>query len=284
MSIRLIALDLDGTLVNSRWEISQKDLDALASASERGIQIVVVTGRRARAAAAYVARIPFPITVITSNGALIRTPLGEVVYQNFLPRDTALKVLEAVAAYRPYTVAIFDVPARGQVIMEDCAVREGPLGWYLTTSLDHLLLVPHLEAALKSDPVQIMIGGPPALLEGAETLLRESEALPCIQVTWTKYPERNIAIMDIMNRGCCKGEALKFWAQRSKIPAAEIMALGDNFNDVEMLEFAGLPVVMGNHIEGLHRPGWAKTCDCDDSGVASAIEKFVLKASSAELR
>jgi len=282
MPIRLIALDLDGTLVNSRWEISQKDLEALAAASERGIQIVVVTGRRARAAASYVAKIPFPITVITSNGALIRTPAGEIAYQNFLPRDVALKVLEAVQAYRPYTVAIFDVPTRGQVIMEDCAVREGPLGWYLTTSLDHLLLVPNLDAAVKSDPVQIMIGGPPALIEGAETSLRESEVAPCIQVTWTKYPDRNIAIMDIMNRGCCKGEALKFWAQRSGIPPSNIMALGDNFNDLEMLEFAGLPVVMGNHIDGLHRPGWELTGACDDSGVASAIEKFVLKPFSAD--
>jgi hypothetical protein len=276
MSIRLIALDLDGTLVNSRWEISEKDLEALGAASQRGIQIVVVTGRRARAAASYVAKIPFPITVITSNGALIRTPVGEIVYQNFLPRDVALKVLETVKAYRPYTVAIFDVPARGQVIMEDCAVREGPLGWYLTTSLDHLLLVPHLEAAVKSDPVQIMIGGPPGLIEGAETLLHQSEIAPGIQVTWTKYPGRNVAILDIMNRGCCKGEALKFWAHRSQIPASDIMAMGDNFNDLEMLEFAGLPVVMGNHIDGLHRPGWELTGACDDSGVASAIEKFVL--------
>jgi len=73
MSIRLIALDLDGTLVNSRWEISEKDLQALAAASERGIQVVVVTGRRPRAAAPYVAKIPFPVTTITSNGALVRT-------------------------------------------------------------------------------------------------------------------------------------------------------------------------------------------------------------------
>ena len=74
MPIRLIALDLDGTLINSRWEISQKDLDALAPGRQQGIQIVLVTGRRARAAAAYVAKIPFPITLITSNGARILTP------------------------------------------------------------------------------------------------------------------------------------------------------------------------------------------------------------------
>jgi hypothetical protein len=276
MSIRLIALDLDGTLVNSRWEISERDIQALTAASERGIQVVVVTGRRPHAAAPYVARIPFPVTTITSNGALVRTPTGEVVYRDFLPGKVALQVLETIPAYRPYTVVIFDLPERGQVTMEDCAIPEGPLGWYLRTSMDHLLLVPDLKAAVKSDPVQVMIGGPPAHVEGAETLLRQSAASASIQLTWTKYPDRNIALFDIMNSGCTKGRALKFWATYCDIPASDVMAIGDNFNDLEMLEFAGLPVVMGNHIEGLPRPGWAVTSACDESGVASAVEKFVL--------
>lgn len=278
MAIRLIALDLDGTLVNSRWEISEKDLQALAAASELGVQVVVVTGRRPRAAAPYVAKIPCPVTLITSNGAMIRTPTGEVAYQDLLPPDVALKVLEVVREYRPYTVVVFDVPGRGQVTMEDCAIPEGPLGWYLRTSLDHLLLVPHLDDAVKSDVVQVMIGGPEARIGGAEELLRQSEIAPSIHLTWTKYPDRNISIFDIMNDGCTKGRALKFWAAQCGIPASEVMALGDNFNDLEMLEFAGLPVVMGNHIEGLHRPGWAKTTPCDESGVACAIETYVLKA------
>jgi hydroxymethylpyrimidine pyrophosphatase-like HAD family hydrolase len=278
MAIRLIALDLDGTLVNSRWEISEKDIQALAAAWERGVQVVIVTGRRIRAAAPYVAKIPFPVATITSNGALIRTPAGEVAHQNFLPRDVALKVLETVRVLRPYTVVILDLPGRGQVTMEDCAIPAGPLGWYLRTSLDHLLLVPHLEAAVKSDPVQIMIGGPPADIAEAETLLRQADVGAALHLTWTKYPDRNIAIFDIMNRGCSKGQALKFWAQRCGIPPGEIMAMGDNFNDLEMLEFAGLPVVMGNRIDGLHRPGWEITNPCDESGVARAIEKFVLSA------
>jgi len=278
MSIRLIALDLDGTLVNSQWEVSEKDLQALAAAWERGIQVVVVTGRRPRAAAPYVAKIPFPVALITSNGAQIRTPAGEVAYRNFLPRAVALQVLEIVRPYRPYTVVVFDVPAKGQVTMEDCATREGPLGWYLRTNIDHLLLVPDLHATVNTDPVQVMIGGPPASIAGAEALLRQSAAAPSIHLTWTSYPDRNISIFDIMNQGCTKGRALKFWANRCGIPASDIMALGDNFNDLEMLEFAGLPVVMGNHIEGLRRSGWEMTAACDESGVACAIERFVLKS------
>jgi hydroxymethylpyrimidine pyrophosphatase-like HAD family hydrolase len=276
MPIRLIALDLDGTLINSRWEISQKDIDALAAAVERGIQIVVVTGRRPRAAAPYVARLPFPVAMITSNGALVRTQAGEVVHQNFLPRQIALEVLAAVVPFRPYTVVVFDVPARGQVVMQEGAVPEGPIGWYLRTSQDHLLLVPKLEDAVTSNPVQIMIGGPPSLIGDAEAQLRPADVSRSVKITWTKYPERNVFIMDIMNRGCSKGEGLKFWAGYCNIPASDVMAMGDNFNDLEMLEFAGLPVVMGNHIDGLHRNGWALTNPCDESGVACAIEKYVL--------
>jgi hypothetical protein len=278
MLIRLIALDLDGTLVNSRWEIAEKDLQALAAASERGIQIVVVTGRRLHSAAPYVAKIPFPVTTITSNGALIHTAAGEVAYKDFLPRDVALQVLEIAREFRPYTVVIFDLPGCGQVTMEECAIPEGPLGWYLRTSVDHLLLVPDLAASVQQDPVQIMIGGPPSRIEGAESLLRESTVGPCVHLTWTKYPDRDVAIFDIMHRGCSKGRALKFWAAQCAMTASEVMAVGDNFNDLEMLEFAGLPVVMGNHIEGLVRPGWALTATCDDSGVARAIERFVLNA------
>ncbi len=277
MPIRLIALDLDGTLLNSNWEISEKDRQALATAAERGVQVVVVTGRRQRAAAPYVAQIPFPVATITSNGAMIQTTKGEVVYRNLLPAGVALQVLETAAAYRPYTVAIFDQPGRGQVTMEDCAIPEGPLGWYLKTSLELLLLVPDLRDAIKSDPIQIMIGGPPARIEGAEALIRKSAAEASVQLTWTKYPDRNIALFDIMNRGCSKGRALKFWSRKCSIPPRQIMAIGDNFNDVEMLEFAGLPVVMGNHIAGLPRPGWKVTSACDENGVACAIEEYVLK-------
>jgi len=276
MSIRLIALDLDGTLVNSRWEISEADRCALREASERGIEIVVITGRRPVAAAPYVAKLPCPVTVVTSNGALIRTCDGEVVYRDFLLREIALQVLEVTREFHPYTVAIFDVMCRGQVTMQDTAILEGPLGWYVKTSSEYLQLVPDIRAAITCDPVQLMIGGPIATIEPAEALLRASACDPSVTLTWTKYPERNIALFDIMNAGCSKGRALKFWAAKCGIPASDVMAIGDNFNDRAMLEFAGLPVLMGNHIDGLAQPHWAVTGSSDDSGVAMAISAYVL--------
>lgn len=276
MSIRLIALDLDGTLVNSRWEISESDRGALAAAFDRGIQIVILTGRRPHSAAIYVDRLPCPVTIVTSNGALIRNAAGQVMYQDFLPQEVARKALDAVAEYRTHTVAIFHVEGRGQVMMQDNAISEGPLGWYVKTSSEHLELVPDLRAAITSDPVQLMIGGPIKRIEPAEALLRDSQIGARIHLTWTKYLERDIALLDTMNLGCSKGRALKFWTAQAGIAPAEIMAIGDNFNDVEMLEFAGLPILMGNHCVGLERRGWRTTACSDENGVAQAIRTYAL--------
>jgi hypothetical protein len=276
MSIRLVAIDLDGTLLNSRREISEGNRRALLEAVEREVQVVIVTGRRFHSALPLVSQIPCLVTLITSNGALIADSSGEVLHRDFLPRDVAQQVLEFAREYRPYSVAIFHTPGYGQVTMQDNAVDEGPLGWYTQTSAHCLRLVPDLEAALDTDPIQVMIGGPPAHVEPAEALLAESPIRSSIHLTWTKYLTTNISILDVMNRGCSKGRALKIWAEQCGIQPGEVMAVGDNFNDLEMLQYAGLPVLMGNHCPELHRPDWTLTLPNDQDGVAAAIHKYVL--------
>ena len=255
MSIRLVAIDLDGTLLNGRREISEVNRRALLQAVQRGVQVVIVTGRRFYSALPLATLIPCPVTLITSNGALISTCSGEVLHQNFLPRQVAQQALQVAREYRPYTVAIFHTPGYGQVTMQDSAVEEGPFGWYVKTSSECLRLVPDLETAMDADPIQVMIGGPPARIEPAEILLADSPVISHVHLTWTKYLTTNISILDVMNHSCSKGHALKLWADRCGIEPGEVMALGDNFNDLEMLQYAGLPVVMGNHCPGLRRPG-----------------------------
>jgi len=276
MPIRLLAVDLDGTLLNGKSELSAANRQALRAAAGRGVQVVVVTGRRCHSAKIYVDQIPCPVVLIASNGARIGAPSGEVFHRNFLPRHLARGVLEATWDFRPYAVAIFDTPERGQVIMEESAVSEGPLGWYLKNSLRCLLQVPDLPAAISTDPVQVMFGGPPSRIEPAEALLRDSSAGASVHLTWTKYLDRNTSILDVMNKGCSKGSALKLWAERCGIHHEEIMAIGDNFNDLEMLEYSGHPVVMANSSPGLRRNGWIMTLSNDQDGVARAIEAHVL--------
>ena len=82
--------------------------------------------------------------------------------------------------------------------------------------------------------------------------------------------------MDVIHGDCSKGQALEYWSRLRGIRPQEIMAIGDNYNDLEMLRFAGWPVVMGNADDILQQQGWPVTLDCDSDGVAAALEQYVL--------
>jgi Cof subfamily protein (haloacid dehalogenase superfamily) len=274
--IRLLAVDLDGTLLNSSSEVSSANRQALAAAVEKGVQVVIVTGRRFHSALQFVRQVPSPVTLISSNGARITDSCGEVHHRNFLPRQIARQILGAARDYRPYAVAMFDIPGRGQVTMQDTAAAEGPLGWYLRNSPDSLDQVADLEAAITADPIVVTFGGPPERIEPLEPLLRNSYAGGSVHLTWTKYPARNNSILDVMNLGCSKGAALSLWASRCGVEAGEVMAIGDNYNDLEMLRFAGHPIVMRNCTTGLDRNSWAVTASNDEDGVAEAIRCYIL--------
>ena len=278
MRIRLVAVDLDGTLLNSQWEIPSANLEALEAAAARGVQIVVVTGRRFASARPFIEQLACPLTLIASNGAWIGSLSGEVLHRNFLPCDVARRVLDATREYRPLAVVIFDVPGAGQVTLQANASLEGPLGWYAKNNPECVVQVADLESILDDDPIQVMFGGPPADLAPLEPLLRGSDVRDRIHLTWTKYLNRNVALLDVMNWSCSKGRALKFWSERSGIPASEILALGDNHNDLEMLQFAGQPVLMGNCSPDLARGSWPVTRSNDENGVAAAIAEYVLNA------
>lgn len=276
MPIRLVATDLDGTLLNSQRRISAATRAALAAAAARGVQLVAVTGRRVHSARPLVEQIPCPLTLIASNGAVVISPSGDVIHQDFLPRHVALEVLQTARTHRPYAVLIFYSPDDGQVVMQENAAPEGPSGWYLEHSPRAVKMVADLERALATDPVQVMFGGPPARIEPVEVVLRNSPAGAKVHLTWTKYFTRNISLLDVMNHTCSKGRALQLWAARCGIVASEIMAVGDNYNDLEMLQFAGLAVLMANASPDLARDGWVITRSNDEDGVAAAIETYVL--------
>lgn len=275
----MLAVDLDGTLLNSRSEISSVNLQALAEASARGAQVVVVTGRRYHSALKFVHQIPCPVVVISSNGARIGTLEGEVLYRDFLPIAVARQVLSITGEFRAFAVAIFDRVGLGQVVMHTDAVPEGPLGWYSRSAPECLYQAADFDGAITQageDPIQVMFGGPPERISPLEPLLRESEVVAHVQLTWTRYPDRNTNLLDVMNRGCSKGRALALWASRLGVDRAEVMAFGDNYNDFDMLEFAGYPVLMSNHCPGLEPQRWLSTPSNDEDGVAKAIQRFVL--------
>ena len=279
LAVRLIAVDIDGTLIDSTLDIPSANLDALRRAHEAGVQIVLVTGRRHRFAMPVAEQLGFDFCLISSNGAITRSTTGQLYYADMLPRATAHKLCDYMAEFSGCTVLTFDKEERGAIVVE----RTDELGTNIQRWIDknrmYIEEVAPITTALVCDPVQAMFCGTIARMAPAEARLKDGTFAGEINVLKTQYDHRDLCIVDVLKHGCSKGSALARWAAYLNVPRDQVMAIGDNYNDIEMLEFAGFPFVMANASEDLKQNGWAVTLDNEACGVAAAIDQVLAGAS-----
>ena len=276
MSVHLIALDIDGTLLSSRFTVSERNRAAIAEATRRGIEVALVTGRRYDFAMPVARQIDSPLTMIVNNGALVRTKQGQTLARHLLLSDTALRVLQATQPWRDATSVVFDRPLANQVMMEKIDLEDGILGAYYKWNKPFLGESKPLESCLTEDPIQIMLSGPVQPMRAAEQALRSVQFIDEFALAVTAYESKDFSMIDVINPRVSKGAALAEWAALRGIAREEILAIGDNHNDEEMLSFAGIPVVMENAVPELKTRGWHVTHTNDNDGVAAAIERFAL--------
>jgi Cof subfamily protein (haloacid dehalogenase superfamily) len=277
MPVQLIALDIDGTLLSSRFTVSERNRAAIAEATRRGIEVALVTGRRYDFALPVAHQIDSPLTMIVNNGALVRTKQGQTLVRHLLPRETALRVLHATQSWRDATSVVFDRPLANQVMLETIDLEDGIRGAYYKWNKPFLGEANPLETCLIEDPIQIMLSGPVQLMLAAEQTLRNAAFTAEFSLAVTSYESKNFSMIDVLNPRVSKGVALAEWAALRGIAREEILAIGDNHNDEEMLTFAGIPVVMENAVPELKTRGWHITHTNDNDGVAAAIERFALR-------
>jgi len=269
-SPRLIAVDIDGTLLNPQFQISDADLAALRNAHQQGIEVILVTGRRHTFALPIAQQLGFDLWLICSNGAVTRSLAGETFHRDLLPQQTCRDLCGAMQEFRGQTVLTFDKDGRGAIVLEHLQHLEGSIQRWLEKNMEYIEFVVPIENALTADPVQAMFCGPVARMHQALRVL-EGCGLP-VTVLRTEYPGRDLSIVDVLNAGCSKGHALERWANHRGIARSQVMAIGDNYNDIEMLAFAGQPFIMENASAELRGRGWTLTRSNAESGVAAAIE------------
>ncbi len=274
-SVRLLGVDIDGTLLNPEFEISAADLSALRRAHAEGVEVVVVTGRRHTFALPIVQQLGFALWVISSNGAITRSLAGETFHRDLLPVETCRSLCANMREFRGNTVLTFDTEAKGAIVLEHMNELSVSIRRWLEKNLRYIDFVIPIEDSLTHDPVQAMFCGPIGRMQEALGVLASGNLAKDITVLRTEYPVRDLSIVDVLNQGCSKGHALERWANYRGIPREQVMAIGDNYNDIEMLAFAGRPFIMGNAAEELRRNGWAVTLSNDQNGVAAAIEQVL---------
>lgn len=280
--IRLIAIDLDGTLLNSKVELPHQNRDALRRAHEAGIEIVLGTGRRHDFALPIAQSLGFDLWMFSSNGAITRSLRGETFHRDMFPRETAIKLSQAMRKFRNYMVLTFDHSGAGAIVCENHDQLYGVIQRWMEKNAPFIRYISPIEDALTEDPIQAMFCGTVELMDSAQADLAACGFRSEFTVLRTQYDYRNLCIVDILNAGCSKGHALERWARHRSIDRSEVMAIGDNYNDVEMLTFAGHPVIMGNACDDLKQSGWKVTLRHDEHGVAATIEQ-VLESNAAIL-
>jgi hydroxymethylpyrimidine pyrophosphatase-like HAD family hydrolase len=310
-SPRLIAIDMDGTLLGSDGRVSARNSAALLEAEAAGVQVVIATGRRHGYAMGVLRELGLRASsvVVSSNGTVTRTHDAQLVHRHHMPLATARWLCSHAADFRNTLVLTFDTVTTdgnetvGALVMEQPNELQNNIGRWMDANRPVIRTVEAIEEVLETNhrhgpPIQAMLCGPVARMRAAEARLLEhpgvlpvgaSSAHETAELTLhrTEYPERDLCIVDILPAGCSKATALARLTASQDIHSSEILAIGDNWNDLPMLEFAGQAVVMANAPEDLlahaRSRGWSIGLSNDEDGVAHAIE-LALRPMAAAIR
>jgi Cof subfamily protein (haloacid dehalogenase superfamily) len=274
--IKLIGIDVDGTLLDSRGRVPAANVEALHAASRAGIQLVIATGRSFYFALPAVSALPEPLTLIVHNGAIARTRAGVTLVRQLLSRDVARAVLSDTGAWRDCAALLFDRPLARQMISDRMDWTHPNRRRFRDRNRDIIEEIADLEDALTEDPIQVAFNGGVTAMREVVAALAAHLSAPVVSVSLTEYEQRDFSLVDVCAAGTSKGQTLARLAALLGIAREEVMAIGDNLNDRDMLEWAGTGVVMGNASDEMKSLGLHVTGSNDESGLARAVRKFAL--------
>ncbi len=312
----LIAIDMDGTLLGSDGRVSIRNRAALLRAERQDVEIVIATGRR-HAYAMRVLRdleLRSANALISSNGTVTRTIDAKLIHRTHMPLETARWLCREIDEFRDTFVLTFDnvgedgEDRRGALVCESTDALHASIGAWMRINEPYIARVERMEHALRGVqpassaiavaeedesmadlPIQAMVCGTVDRMLAAEAKLMRHPAVagvgelefPGCEIVLhrTVYPERDLAILDILPAGCSKASGLAHLAKLRGCTMADVLAIGDNWNDLPMLKAAGQAVLMGNapgelrQLAGVH--GWSIGLTNDEDGVAFAIEAAI---------
>jgi Cof subfamily protein (haloacid dehalogenase superfamily) len=273
LPIRLLALDLDGTLINDALQMAPRDEEAVKAAVAAGVHVVLATGRMFRSALPYAKRLGLTGPMINYQGAIVRDlRTGEVWYRCELtlamqqrvlafaePRDLHVNVYVDEEVYTARARPEADLYARIALVPYHVV---GPLSQWIRGPGTKMVMV-------ELDPARIpqRIAELDAWMAGVATVTRSLQ--------W---------FVEVVNPQASKSRALAMVAERLHIPQAEVCAIGDNRNDQDMIAWAGLGVAMGTSPPEVQAVAGYVSTTPEEGGVADVIERFVLGGEQAPVK
>ncbi|MBQ8164332.1 MAG: HAD family phosphatase [Clostridia bacterium] len=264
MKYKMLAVDMDGTLLTHEKIITERNYAAIKKAKEKGVLVVVSTGRAAAGVDIYPEITSLENPVILCNGAeIIKYPEGKLLYSQNLDSNVAEKVI-AEGEKRKTTICIW---SQGKLFAN---VRNENVRIYESYSRGAAEILSDMTVLLDSGITKIVWYDEPKLIPGYMSEMKEllGDTSSCVMTA----PE----FLEFFDPGVSKATAVEAIAASYGISNEEIISIGDGYNDVEMIELAGLGAAMGNAPEGVKKRADFVTETNANDGVAHVIEKFIL--------
>ncbi|HWP95375.1 MAG TPA: Cof-type HAD-IIB family hydrolase [Syntrophomonadaceae bacterium] len=266
MTIKLVAIDLDDTLLDSRLRISPRCLQVIRQVQARGVMVTLATGRMYRSALPYANQLQVDTPLITYQGALVKNSRsGEELYFQPVPCDLGVEVMDYFHQAGVHYHCYFD----DRLCMEKLSY-EGQQ--YAKLARVKPVIIKNLREAAREKPSPKIL----AAHYKEELLLDMEKELNTRFGDTLNITRSKSYFLEFMHPLATKGRALEIVARHYGIEKHEVMALGDSYNDLAMIEWAGLGVAMGNAREVVKKAADYVTLSNEDEGVAEALQRFVL--------
>jgi len=283
---KLIAIDLDGTLLSSNIDISAENIQAIQAAQQAGHVVMICSGRAPEDIKTVIDKTPLQCPVAGSNGTMVIAD-GKLLSQISINKDIVKNVTE-VLNQKEYPFKIYSNKGifvastwsermlsfldKNQEVLNHLTPKEYKLMTEQPKETDSIKIFEELDAVLAIEDLTVQKFFIPTI-SGKEELISSLEKFEGISIT-TSGPF-NIEIMDTNGH---KGNGIRVMAEYFNIPIENTVAIGDNFNDVPMLETAGLSIAMGNGDPAVKEMADVVTLTNNENGVAHAINKYILEA------
>lgn len=266
MAIKLVAIDLDDTLLDSGLQIAPSCLEAIRQVQEMGIKVTLATGRMYRSALPYARQIKADLPLITYQGALVKNSLsGEVLYNRPVPEELAVEVME----YFRQAQVHFQTYLNDELCLE--SLTEEGLAYANVAGVEPRIVPDLMEAVRHEQPMKIM-----AITDNERALLDMEVELKTRYRKLLNITRSKPYYLEVMDQSANKGHALQVVAEHFGIDRKEVLAVGDSYNDLAMIEWAGVGVAMGNARDVVKDAADYVTSSNEEAGVAEALHRFIL--------
>jgi len=271
LKYKMLVTDMDYTLLNKEKRVSDRNREALRRAMEKGVHMVVATGRIYTSARIYAKLLGLDTPIIASNGALIKDA-SKTIFRDILSQDTVREMLRLCHKYGVYCHFFTENTIYSEKLI-NVSLRYTEWNKYMGEEDQVRIRIvddgEEIVEAAKSEVLKAVVFD-----DDDEKIQKLRDGIMETGIVSVSQSMKHN--LEVMNKGVTKGNAVRILAQMYGINREEIIAIGDNENDISMIEYAGLGIAMGNAEEILKRAADHVTGDYQEDGVAEAIEKFIL--------